>query len=804
MLYYKMNQEDMYMKNNKIEKINSARNYIFLANLLFVLFVILFTCSDRAEAMKAGTITYTIKASDVPYKNQFKKGSTYNAKTKQYYLLRSYLEQLEKVGGGTLILSKGTYVITNTLYVPSNVTIILKDGVKLQKGNVTGTSKLLPSKSLIQLIAPSKSSKANVASKYFGETKITIIGEGTATIDLKYVTDTVGIVIGHNSNITIKGITFQQMSGGNFIKIGESKEVNIIDNVFQDHKDSKNNSKEAVELEIPDSITEAFPYTWSKNDKTINQDITIDGNEFYKLERAIGSTKYSENIYHKNVSIVNNTISQMDSHGIRVLNWEKCILSRNHFFQISNQEGSLKAILISGGKYPTVSNNIFSKIDRPIQIMPWKNNNYGSKYGITYNLLSEENKADMLNNTLIDMGEYCIRYNKTYNEFTLNTEKWEIFDSSVKDFTISPSTDTFQNKFMNYSTYNSKTKQYYVLRSYLEQLEKVGGGTLTLKAGTYEISNSLYVPSHLTIYFDNGVIIKKIQDTGINEMKGARSIFQLIAPSKAIIEGVYGGYEGEKDIQLKGNGTVIFDMNFIQDGIGIILGHNTDVLISGITFQNMYSGHFIELDASYNVTIENNTFAHHKSSESGIKEAINIDTPDRNTDGFHEIWTKYDATPNKDIVIQNNYFNDLERSIGTHKYSEGKYHENVQILNNKITNTTSDAIRIINWLKPVIQGNVIETVVGGEGTYRAILASGLIHPIITANTFMDVARPIQIMPWKNSGSGSQYEITYNEISKEDIALMLKNKLVDVGEHFIRVNKSYNIFDSNTDKYYYSY
>jgi hypothetical protein len=36
-------------------------------------------------------------------------------------LLRSYLERLEKNGGGKLILKKGTYKITNTLYIPSNV-----------------------------------------------------------------------------------------------------------------------------------------------------------------------------------------------------------------------------------------------------------------------------------------------------------------------------------------------------------------------------------------------------------------------------------------------------------------------------------------------------------------------------------------------------------------------------------------------------------------------------------------------------------------------------------------------------------
>jgi hypothetical protein len=344
-----------------------------------------------------------------------------------------------------------------------------------------------------------------------------------------------------------------------------------------------------------------------------------------------------------------------------------------------------------------------------------------------------------------------------------------------------------------------------MLRSYLEQLETVGGGTLTLAAGTYEISNSLYIPSHVTIYLEDGVVIKKTEQTGTEAMVSAKSLFQLVAPSKAKIAGIYGGYGGETDIKLIGRGKAIIDMNFVEGAIGIIFGHNVDVSISGITFQNMFSGHFIELDASCNITIENNFFLHHKLSRTGMKEAINIDTPDKNTGGINIGWTNYDCTPNKDILIRNNSFKDLERAIGTHKYSEGKYHENVQIINNKIEDTSSDAIRIINWTKPIITGNEIKDVNEGGSTKRAILASGLIHPVFKDNTIINSARAIQIMPWKNNGTGkdSTYAITYNEINSDEIAVMLQNDLTRVGERFIRINNTYNVFTRDTMKYYFA-
>ncbi|MBH1940447.1 right-handed parallel beta-helix repeat-containing protein [Mobilitalea sibirica] len=775
------------------------RNNWLLCFLLLT--IVLFIPLSPAPKAEAGSKTYTLKATGQPYKKTYTNYSTYNEYTRQYYMLRSYLEQLERVGGGTLILDQGTYTITNTLYIPSNVTIVLKDGVKIIKGSKTGIAKLPPSKSLFQLVAPSKAKKSGAASKYDGEKNILIRGEGTAVIDLNYVKDTVGIVMGNNKNITIEGVTFQEMYGGNFIKIGASIDVTIQNNVFRYHKNSAVKSKEAIVIETPDTKTGSFSYSWSKKDKTISKDIFIEKNTFYQLERAIGSSKYSEDKYHKKIIITGNSIAETDSHAIRIMNWEECEIKNNTFTDIKNKTGSLKAVLLSGVKNPTITQNEFINCDRAIQIMPWKNNNKGSSYAVTYNQISEEDKAAMLLNTLTDMGEYLIRYNKTYNEFSKNTEKWAIIDNAVKDFVIEPSSEPFQNYFTNYSTYNKNTKQYYVIRSYLEQLERIGGGTLTLNAGTYLICNVLYVPSDVTINFEDGVIIKKTEETGIDELESSLSIFQLAAPSKSKTEGAYGGYEGESNIHFIGKGTVIIDLNFIRDAIGIVLGHNQNVSITGITFQNMQSGHFIEVDASSNVTIEDNRFKYHKPSGTGIKEAINIDTPDKNTAGFNAVWSNYDRTPNKDIVIKDNYFEDLERAIGTHKYSEGKYHENVQILHNVITNTVSDAIRIINWDRPVIKENEITMVANGVGNDRAILASGLKDPVITENLFSDVARPIQIMPWKNNEEGSQYAVTYNEISSDNIRLMQKNYVQRVTEPFIRMNKSYNVFDYNTDRYY---
>ncbi len=771
--------------------------------LLAVLWLSILTGASSSKVLAAAGKTYTVKPSSVPYQKQYIESETYNTKTKQYYMLRSYLELLEKTGGGTLVLTKGTYTITNTLYVPSGVTILLKDGVKMVKGSDTGTKKLAPAKSMIQLIAPSKASVKAGASKYRGESNITIKGEGSAILDLNYVKDTTGIVLGHNNNITIQGITFRKMYGGSFLKIGASENVRVAQNVFSDYKASATGSAYAVALEVPDGTTKSFSFPWSKDDKTVCRNIRIERNSFIRLERGIGSAKYTENKYHLAISILYNTFENTASHAVRVLNWEDSVITNNSFTELRNEEGTLKAVLVSGAKNPTIKDNHFLRTDRAIQIMPWRNTNNGEAYAITYNSLSEQNITDMKDNKLEEMGEYFLRYNKTYNEFTNDTEKWEIYDPDITEFVINEASEPFQNAYKNSSNYNTATRQYYVLRSYLEQLERTGGGTLTLEAGTYRICNTLYVPSHVTILLKDGVTIRKTEETESEGLISSKSVFQLVAPSKSKTEGAYGGYDGETNITFRGMGTAVMDLGFVQDAIGIVLCHNTEVSISGITFQNMYSGHFIELDASSDITIEQNSFRHHKPSVSGVKEAINLDTPDRNTGGFNAVWTKYDGTPNRNILIRGNSFDDLERAIGTHKYTEGKYHNNVQLLENRISDTTSDAIRILNWSAPVIKGNEIRNVAGGKGTDRAILGSGLKAPVITENTFIDVPRPIQIMPWKNTGEGEAYAVTYNELTATEVDLMLKNTLIRCSESYIRVNLTYNVFDRDTDKYYYS-
>ncbi len=370
-----------------------------------------------------------------------------------------------------------------------------------------------------------------------------------------------------------------------------------------------------------------------------------------------------------------------------------------------------------------------------------------------------------------------------------------------KVYKITPKSKPINKRYTKSKLYNSKTKTYFTIRSYMDKFEKSKKGTLVLKKGTYKITNTIQVPSNVTIIMEKGVKIVKANKTGTKKMKASTTIFQLIKPSKRDKSNVYGGHNGEKNIHFVGKGSVSINLKYLKANIGIVMGHNQDVTVDGINFKNVNTGHFIEMDASRNVSITNCSFKNVKKGSDYVKEAINIDTPDKETLGFNNKWSKHDKTPNENVVIDRCRFSNLGRAIGTHKYSANGnnqvYHKNIQITNCSINDMLWDApIRVMNWQDSVIRNVTVNGVKQkGKSDTRGILVSGAVNISIAENTFISMGRPVQCIAWKNEGAGSSYPITYNSFTDENLADMATNKGSKLGEMFICINEVYNVFEN---------
>ena len=347
-----------------------------------------------------------------------------------------------------------------------------------------------------------------------------------------------------------------------------------------------------------------------------------------------------------------------------------------------------------------------------------------------------------------------------------------------KNFTLGTGSKPYKNKYTKSKAYNKYTKHYLTIRSYLDYMSTKGGGTLTLKKGTYNITNAILVPSNVTIVLKNGVVLNKISNSHTKELKAGRVLIECVRGSRINKKGIVGGYNGEKNIRIKGEGTVTVDLGKCNKSTAIRIPHCQNVSVENISFVNLRDGHFIEVNASKNVTISGCRFSNNKNGE---RCAINIDTPDKATDGFNGAYSKFDRTPNDSVTITNCQFQDLHRGIDTHRYSIDKYHTNIQVLDCTFRNSVQSPIMMENWKDAVIRGNTIDMVAGWNGDdiqaekFGIFMRGGVIDPVISGNTFDHVYLPFFAKGY-HEDRDIHFPPTYCSFSEASIESMKHNTL----------------------------
>ncbi|WP_303857439.1 fibronectin type III domain-containing protein [Aminicella lysinilytica] len=365
--------------------------------------------------------------------------------------------------------------------------------------------------------------------------------------------------------------------------------------------------------------------------------------------------------------------------------------------------------------------------------------------------------------------KFMIKSAKTIKGTGVSKSSEVVTETTYKpeSYAITPDSLPCNSNMLNYSHYNSQTRLYYTIRSYMELFEKCGGGTLELSAGTYYITNTIFIPSNVTIILDDGVEMIKEENTGC-DMAPSHSMFHLIRPSKGKKANSVRGYNGERNIKLIGNGSATIDMKSYDNSNCIETGHNYRLSIAGISFKNIMHGHFIEMDACKSVTVKNCNFSGITGDD--IREAINLDTPDEATGGYTAVWSKFDKTANYKVNISNCTFSDMGRSVGTHNYSYGHPHRYISITNCTMTGMRSYGIDMMYWQDSTITGNKItgsdDAMIKGAG----ILGKGITRCTIKDNI---IDKFYYGMLFKSEQSSGYAEIT-NDLSDSNISDLSHN------------------------------
>jgi hypothetical protein len=339
--------------------------------------------------------------------------------------------------------------------------------------------------------------------------------------------------------------------------------------------------------------------------------------------------------------------------------------------------------------------------------------------------------------------------------------------------------------------YNDYTRNYYTLRSYVEDIEKRGGGSLTLAPGVYNVTNVVYIPSDTTIYLSDGVVIQNASETYTSRLNAAKTVFHFCAPSTVRDGLTYSGYNGVHDSAIIGYGNAIIDMEGVPDRYGVVMAHATNITVQGVAFTNINNGHGIEVNASSNVNIANCSFTGDISATSPEDEGVNIDSADPLTGGLNAPYSSYDCTACSDVTVQGCVFADLPRAIGSHKYSYGRPHIRINVIGNAIRNARSDAIGAMYWKDSLIQNNNIDGVTPDK---HGVSGGGAINLTVRGNVFANMSRVAEFFVWEES----YYPMIQPEMSDAALSgILYNNTFINVTNVNIRMEPDYN-----TDEFYF--
>lgn len=432
----------------------------------------------------------------------------------------------------------------------------------------------------------------------------------------------------------------------------------------------------------------------------------------------------------------------------------KGIRSRNMRITDCSFTGGDYGVSFEGCYRPIVSSNTFTKLGQPIRFTISKKTvkkragrRLIKRTVITKNSITAKRITQMKNNTVKKVTHYYVTFS---NDGKKQKRLFYYRDKSDNNLYLRPETRPYRERYTDEDTYRGNTKGYYQLRSYMEQLEYCGGGTLTLKKGTYYISNAVCIPSNVKIVFEDGVVIKKTKAIYQTELDNHKVIFIFVPPSKAKKKESVSGYGGTHDVTMTGIGNVVIDCNNKLPGRGMDMGHCRNIVIENLTFHNQYGSHYIELNSSQNVIVRNCNFWKFRDYKGDTyKEAINIDGTDYAVNGFNHVWSKHDKTVCQNIEITNCKFTDLGTAIGSHTYvaNQGQqcYHTNIRITDNVFFGSTNCAIRALNWRNVLIADNSFRDIGIQNGAKNfSIFMGGVIDATVTRNAFANVYVPVTI------------------------------------------------------------
>lgn len=272
--------------------------------------------------------------------NEFKTNVNNELKKYECFIICTNVKQLEnaieKVGTipSIIYLVNGTYVLTKTLYIPSNTKIV---GL----GNVTikadGLNCYFINKSIEGALGYTGSKNIHIENIFFD-------GKGKAD-------GLTMVAFGHAENVTIKNCIFYDLHMWHMVEFNAIRHGLITGCKFSNYGNVGSNGTEAIQL---DSMLSQAQFPWfGAYDDTPCKFITIENNIFEDINKiAIGNHNYKKGIVVQDVVIKNNLFNRVGL-CIQLRDFDNLLITENKaydmhgFFMSSNAENDSNTLTIS-------------------------------------------------------------------------------------------------------------------------------------------------------------------------------------------------------------------------------------------------------------------------------------------------------------------------------------------------------------------------------------------------------------------------------------------------------------------------
>lgn len=221
--------------------------------------------------------------------------------------------------------------------------------------------------------------------------------------------------------------------------------------------------------------------------------------------------------------------------------------------------------------------------------------------------------------------------------------------------------------------------------------------TVVAPSGSYDLNGVLRLYSNTTLRM-TGVKLKRSNGgnmlrVGDEDGENTGAVGYVYSNAR-LVGGTFDGNNGENTI--------------------IKAFHTKGFTMEGVTLLNEKEGHMTEFAGVDGLTVRGCTFKDQLLTPGNYGyEAIQLDV----LHPFHITNGRCEDLPMTNVLIENCYFENVPRAIGSHTTVHNNPHNNITIRNNTFKNITSIAIQGLNWTNADITSNYIENAPRGITIY---------------------------------------------------------------------------------------